>query len=160
MKAFFKVILVLYFVLMMLTFIAMNIFKGTVFMLLASSVWLILAMTWTFIVFSHPTRSLFSGVGASLALFIGIFISRRAVPEENPQTTLDDAWQQAYQRIERFDARLLLEHVCGCKLIAHPERAMSEEEVRRFEELVSRRAAGEPLKNLLGPMKEAQGEND
>jgi release factor glutamine methyltransferase len=70
-----------------------------------------------------------------------------------PSTCLGDSWRQAARRIERLDARLLLEHVCGCThadLIAHPERAMSEAQVGRFEELVSRRAAGEPLSYLVG----------
>jgi release factor glutamine methyltransferase len=69
------------------------------------------------------------------------------------ETCLGDTWRQAARRIERLDARLLLEYVCGCThadLIAHPERAMSEEEVGHFEELVSRRAAGEPLAYLVG----------
>ncbi|MDR2787499.1 MAG: peptide chain release factor N(5)-glutamine methyltransferase [Candidatus Accumulibacter sp.] len=66
---------------------------------------------------------------------------------------LGDAWRQAAGRIERLDARLLLEHVCGCKqadLIAHPERALSEAQADRFEELLARRAAGEPFAYLVG----------
>jgi release factor glutamine methyltransferase len=68
-------------------------------------------------------------------------------------TCLGDAWRQAARRIERLDARLLLEHVCGCThadLIAHPERAMSAAQAAHFEELVTRRAAGEPLSYLVG----------
>lgn len=68
-------------------------------------------------------------------------------------TRLGDAWRQAAQRIDRLDARLLLQHVCGCThadLIAHPERELSEAQASRFEDLVARRAAGEPLAYLVG----------
>ena len=66
---------------------------------------------------------------------------------------IGDAWRQASRRIDRLDARLLLEHVCGCThadLIAHPEWGMTETQALRFEGLVSRRAAGEPLAYLVG----------
>lgn len=66
---------------------------------------------------------------------------------------IGDAWRQAARRIDRLDARLLLQHVCGCthaELIAHPEREMGEVLSIRFDELVSRRAAGEPLAYLVG----------
>ncbi|MDR0576365.1 MAG: peptide chain release factor N(5)-glutamine methyltransferase [Candidatus Accumulibacter sp.] len=70
-----------------------------------------------------------------------------------PETSIGNAWRRASQRIGRLDARLLLERVRGCShadLIAHPERSMTEDEASRFEALVSRRAAGEPLAYLLG----------
>lgn len=63
------------------------------------------------------------------------------------------AWRLASQRIDRLDARFLLEHVSACtlaELIAHPERELTAEQATRFEGLVSRRAAGEPLAYLLG----------
>ena len=63
------------------------------------------------------------------------------------------AWRRASQRIDRLDARLLLEHVCGCRhadLIAHPEQQLTEAQAARFDELLSRREAGEPLAYLLG----------
>ena len=66
---------------------------------------------------------------------------------------LGDAWRQAAREIGRLDARLLLEHVCGCThadLIAHPERALSEAQASRFADLVARRAVGEPLAYLVG----------
>ena len=66
---------------------------------------------------------------------------------------LGEAWRQAGGNIGRLDARLLLEHVCGCthaELIAHPERAMTPAEAARFAELAARRAAGEPLAYLVG----------
>ena len=66
---------------------------------------------------------------------------------------LGDAWRQAGHRIGRLDARCLLESVCGCShtdLIAHPERVLSADEAARFEALVLRREAGEPLAYLLG----------
>jgi release factor glutamine methyltransferase len=68
-------------------------------------------------------------------------------------TCLGDVWRQASLRIERLDARLLLEHVCGCThadLIAHPERALSAIQASRFASLAERRAAGEPLAYLVG----------
>jgi len=66
---------------------------------------------------------------------------------------IGEAWRQAARRIDRLDARLLLEHVSGCThadLIAHPERGIGETEARCFERLVSRREAGEPLAYLVG----------
>ena len=62
-------------------------------------------------------------------------------------------WRRASQRIDRLDARLLLEHVCGCRhadLIAHPERELTEAQATRFDVLLSRREAGEPLAYLVG----------
>lgn len=66
---------------------------------------------------------------------------------------IGDAWRQASRHIDRLDARLLLQHVCGCthaELIAHPERSMLPEQAARYETLVSRRATGEPLAYLVG----------
>ena len=66
---------------------------------------------------------------------------------------LGEAWRQAARRIGRLDARLLLEHVCGCthaELIAHPERVLGAAEASRFAGLVARRAEGEPLAYLVG----------
>ena len=66
---------------------------------------------------------------------------------------LGDAWRQAGRRIDRLDARLLLEHVAGCThadLIARPEREMSAEQAKRFDGLVRRRESGEPLAYLVG----------
>jgi release factor glutamine methyltransferase len=73
--------------------------------------------------------------------------------DETFMTCLGDAWRQASRRIDRREARLLLEQVCGCShaaLIAHPERPMSGDEASRFEELVRRREAGEPFAYLAG----------
>ena len=66
---------------------------------------------------------------------------------------IGDAWRRASQRIDRLDARLLLEYVCGCthvSLIAHPEQEMSAEQAEQFETLLSRREAGEPFAYLVG----------
>lgn len=63
------------------------------------------------------------------------------------------ALRQACLRIDRLDARLLLERVTGCSrvdLIAHPEREMSQEQTVSYDALVARRCAGEPLAYLLG----------
>ncbi len=66
---------------------------------------------------------------------------------------LGEAWRQACRRIDRLDARLLLEHVCGCShadLIARPELEITESRATRLEELLRRRESGEPLAYLLG----------
>ena len=62
--------------------------------------------------------------------------------------TIGAARRRAGQSIDRLDARLLLEHVCGIRhadLIAHPERELTEAQAARFDALLDRRAAGEPL---------------
>ena len=67
--------------------------------------------------------------------------------------TAGEAWRRAGQRIGRQEARLLLEHVCGCThatLIAHPEQVLSKEQTIRFEGLVQRRLGGEPFAYLVG----------
>lgn len=66
--------------------------------------------------------------------------------------TIGAAWRRASQRIDRLDARLLLEHVCGIRhadLVAHPERELTEAQAARFDALFDRRAAGEPLAYLV-----------
>ena len=66
--------------------------------------------------------------------------------------TIGAAWRRAGSRIDRRDARLLLEHVCGLRhadLIAHPERELTPAQAARFDALVERRAFGEPLAYLL-----------
>ena len=66
---------------------------------------------------------------------------------------IGEAWRLASRRIDRLDARLLLEHVCGCRhadLIAHPERPLSAAQAAEFEALVARRESGEPLAYLVG----------
>ena len=63
------------------------------------------------------------------------------------------AWRAAARRIDRAEARSLLERVSGCThadLIAHAEREMGDDAAVRFETLVARREAGEPLAYLLG----------
>lgn len=63
------------------------------------------------------------------------------------------AWLSAQKRIDRLDARLLLQHVAGCShadLIARPEQPLSLEQWANLESLVSRRAEGEPLAYLVG----------
>ena len=52
-----------------------------------------------------------------------------------------------------LDARLLLEHVCSTShsdLIAHPDRVLTDEEEKRFFELITRRQNREPLAYILG----------
>lgn len=53
----------------------------------------------------------------------------------------------------RLDAEVLLRHVTGCSaadLVARAERALTEDEARRFDGLVARRQAGEPIAYLTG----------
>ncbi len=66
---------------------------------------------------------------------------------------IGEAWRQACRRIDRLEARLLLEYAGGCShadLIARPERRMAPEQAALFAELLRRREAGEPLAYLLG----------
>lgn len=67
--------------------------------------------------------------------------------------TLGEAWRAASQRIDRLDARLLLEYVCACshsELIAHGERELSPMQAERYVALVDRREQGEPFAYLVG----------
>jgi release factor glutamine methyltransferase len=84
----------------------------------------------------------------------GRFMPNRYSPgEEASPPRLGEAWRQASRRIDRVDARRLLEYVCGCAhadLIAYPEREMSPVQAADFERLVARRAAGEPFAYLVG----------
>lgn len=68
-------------------------------------------------------------------------------------TSIGEAWRLARQRIDRLDARRLLEHVAGCShadLLAYPEKLLSALQTTRLDELVRRRAGGEPLAYLVG----------
>ena len=68
-------------------------------------------------------------------------------------TSIGAAWRLAMRRIDRLDARLLVEHVAACthaELIASPERPLAAEAAVRLAALVERRAAGEPLAYLTG----------
>ena len=67
--------------------------------------------------------------------------------------TIGAAWQQAGRRIDRKEARLLLEKTCGAthaELISHPERILDAAQAAAFDALVVRRLAGEPLAYLMG----------
>lgn len=62
-------------------------------------------------------------------------------------------WRRACLRIDRQDARLLLQQVgrlTHAELIARPEHEMSADQLALFDGLVARREAGEPLAYLLG----------
>lgn len=70
-----------------------------------------------------------------------------------PGVLIGAAWREAARRIDRLDARLLLESVCDCthaELIARDDRTFPDDQFARFETLVARREAGEPLAYLLG----------
>ena len=69
------------------------------------------------------------------------------------QLTRARAVQWARQFIDRLDARLLLQFVCGCTanaLIADPDVVLDEAQSIAFQSLVHRRQAGEPLAYLVG----------
>ncbi len=68
-------------------------------------------------------------------------------------TTLGEALAFARAKIDRLDARLLLEHVTGCThadLLARPETPVIGPAYEQFAEWVVRRAAGQPLAYLVG----------
>jgi release factor glutamine methyltransferase len=67
--------------------------------------------------------------------------------------TLFEALTAARRKIDRLDARLLLQHATGCShadLLARPETPVSAPACDQFAEWVERRAAGEPLAYLVG----------
>ena len=67
--------------------------------------------------------------------------------------TLGDLLAAARRRIDRLDARLLLEHATGCShadLLARPETPVIAPAAGQFEDWVARRAAGEPLAYIVG----------
>ncbi len=69
--------------------------------------------------------------------------------------TLGEALAAARQKIDRLDARLLLQYATGCthaELLASPETPVIAPAATQFAEWVERRAAGEPLAYLVGEM--------
>ncbi|UCV15662.1 peptide chain release factor N(5)-glutamine methyltransferase [Quatrionicoccus australiensis] len=67
--------------------------------------------------------------------------------------TLFEALTAARQKIDRLDARLLLQYATGCThtdLLARPEMPVIAPAWAQFAEWVERRAAGEPLAYLVG----------
>jgi len=67
--------------------------------------------------------------------------------------TLGEALSAARQKIDRLDARLLLQAATGCThtdLLARPETPVIAPAWAQFAEWVERRAAGEPLAYLVG----------
>lgn len=67
--------------------------------------------------------------------------------------TLGEALTAARQKIDRLDARLLLQYATGCThadLLARPETPVIAPACAQFLEWVERRAAGEPLAYLVG----------
>jgi len=69
------------------------------------------------------------------------------------EQTIGTTWRRAGARIDRLDARLLLQQVCGCthaELIVQSERHLSAAQCAEFDALLARRQAGEPLAYLLG----------
>ena len=67
--------------------------------------------------------------------------------------TLGEALAAARGRIDRLDARLLLEYASGCThidLLARPETPLLAPAAAQFMEWLARRAAGEPLAYLVG----------
>jgi release factor glutamine methyltransferase len=67
--------------------------------------------------------------------------------------TLSEALTAARGRIDRLDARLLLEYASGCShadLLARPETPLSPPAEAQFLAWIERRATGEPLAYLVG----------
>jgi release factor glutamine methyltransferase len=67
--------------------------------------------------------------------------------------TLGEALSTARQRIDRLDARLLLQYATGCThadLLARPETPVITPAYTQFCDWVERRAGGEPLAYLVG----------
>ena len=67
--------------------------------------------------------------------------------------TLGEALTAARRRIDRLDARLLLQYATGCShadLLARPETPVSSPAEAQFNDWVARRANGEPLAYLVG----------
>lgn len=67
--------------------------------------------------------------------------------------TLGEALATARQKIDRLDARLLLQYATGCThadLLARPETPVIAPAYAQFAAWVERRAAGEPLAYLIG----------
>ncbi len=67
--------------------------------------------------------------------------------------TLFSALTAARQKVDRLDARLLLQYATGCThadLLARPETPVIAPAYAQFAEWVERRAAGEPLAYLVG----------
>ncbi len=68
-------------------------------------------------------------------------------------TTLGEALTAAKSKIDRLDARLLLQYATGCThadLLARPEMPVIAPAWEQFAEWVERRAVGEPLAYLVG----------
>ena len=71
-----------------------------------------------------------------------------------------DCFENGMMKLERagiaeakLDARLLLEYVCGTDhstLIAHPDRKLSDQEEKNYEDLLNRRANREPVAYIMG----------
>ncbi len=67
--------------------------------------------------------------------------------------TIKEALFQAAQRIDRFEARLLLAHLMQCRreyFITHDHDALDVHVLERFKALVTRREAGEPVPYIIG----------
>ncbi len=71
-----------------------------------------------------------------------------------------DVFTTGYEILERagiteakLDARLLLEYVCGTEhntLLAHPDREVTQDEEKRYKEIIGRRAGREPVAYIIG----------
>lgn len=75
------------------------------------------------------------------------------LPFRAGQLTLGEALAAARPRIDRLDARLLLQYASGCThadLLARPETPVIAPAYEQFAAWVERRAAGEPLAYLVG----------
>lgn len=70
-----------------------------------------------------------------------------------PPMRVDEALRAARQKIDAIDARVLLQHASGlthAQQQTHPEGRLTDEVVQAFMQLITRRAAGEPVAYLIG----------
>ena len=68
-------------------------------------------------------------------------------------TTITTALTEAKQAVDAIDARVLLQHVLKVDrayLIAHSHETFTPDVIERYEQLVARRATGEPIAYIIG----------
>lgn len=67
--------------------------------------------------------------------------------------TIKEALFAASHRIDRFEARLLLAHLLQCRreyFITHDQDEISDDNLNRYESLITRREQGEPIPYIIG----------
>jgi release factor glutamine methyltransferase len=88
-------------------------------------------------------------IGEEEALFFETII----MDDRNRSITIRQALKQAGAELSPADTRLLLAHILSCDsefFFREPERLLDAGDLDRFQALVARRAAGEPLQHITG----------